>query len=68
MNNVKVSASRKSTVSVMSNPHFGGVTLMKGKVSMFVPKEWLFSDGRIKKFALEKWNKLLKEHNIKKVV
>ena len=68
MNNIKVSASKKSTQAIMSNPHFGGVTLTKGNVTMFIPKEWLFNDGSIKKFALEKWNKLLKESEKKKVV
>jgi hypothetical protein len=65
---MKVSQSRKSTNSIMSNPHFGGVLLKKGNTEMIVPKEWITQDGRIKDFALKKWKLLIQENENKKVV
>lgn len=61
LNNTKVNSSRKSTTSIMCNPHFEGITLKKENVSMYVPPEWIFTDGRIKGYAINKWNKKLKD-------
>lgn len=56
----KVCQSRKSMHTVMSN---GGkaqnLTIIRNGVKIQVPEEWLFSDGRIKKYALKQINLLV---------
>lgn len=48
---VKVCQSRKSTHSIMSHIGFGKLTIIKHGVTIEVPPEYLFEDGRIKKYA-----------------
>lgn len=43
--------SRKSTHSVMNNQGYGKVTITRGEHSIEVCEDWLFSNGRIKKYA-----------------
>lgn len=52
----KICQSRKSTHSIMAHPGFGMLTIQKGATVIHVPEEWLFNDGRIKKYALAKVN------------
>jgi len=52
----KVCRSRKSTHSIMAHEGFGLLTIRRGATIIHVPEEWLFSDGRIKKYALAKVN------------
>lgn len=47
----KVCQSRKSTVTIMNHGGFGDLTITKYGVTVSVPKNYLFSDGRIKKYA-----------------
>lgn len=58
---MKINPSRKYTTSIMGNPHFEGVLLKKDDIQMFVPKRLITNTGKIKKSALNQWNKLLKE-------
>lgn len=47
----KVCQSRKGTHSIMSHVGFGKLTITKHGVTIEVPPEYLFEDGRIKKYA-----------------
>lgn len=55
---MKICQSRKSTHSIMAHEGFGLLTIKKGNVVIHVPEEWLFNDGRIKKYALDKVNQM----------
>nr|DAU23733.1 MAG TPA: major outer membrane lipoprotein [Caudoviricetes sp.] len=37
------------------------LTITRGNVSILVPEEWLFNDGRIKKYAVEKVDRMFKK-------
>lgn len=65
---MKINQSRKSTVSIMSNPHFGGVLLKKGNAELFIPNEMINKKGKLKKYALDLWKQELAKHNINKAV
>lgn len=43
--------SRKSTHSIMNNQGYGKVTIIRGEYSVEVCEDWLFSNGKIKKYA-----------------
>lgn len=58
---MKINKSRKSTHSIMAHGGFGMLTITRGNVSILVPEEWLFNDGRIKKYAVEKVDKMFKK-------
>lgn len=49
----KVCQSRKSKHSIMNHSGFGRLTVTKHGVTIEVPKEYLFEDGRIKKYAMK---------------
>ena len=71
MDNVKVKGSKKSVESIMANQHFGGVLIKKDGIEMYVPETWIYSDGRLKKYAIKAWKKYQKhihKQNQKKVV
>ena len=57
---MKVCESRKSKVQIMAHPGFGGIILKKGNVSMYVPPEHIFKSGKLKKYAINEFNELLK--------
>lgn len=50
--------SRKSTHSIMAHQGFGMLTITRNGVTISVPEEWIFNDGRIKKYALAKVNSM----------
>ena len=58
---MKVCKSRKSTHSIMAHPGFGMLTIRRGATVILVPEEWLFEDGRIKKYALAKVNAMFEK-------
>lgn len=58
---MKVCKSRKSTHSIMAHPGFGMLTIQRGNTIIHVPEEWLFEDGRIKKYAIAKVNAMFEK-------
>lgn len=60
---MKINPSRKSTESIMANQKFGGITLRKGNVSMYVPPENITQEGKIKRFAIKEFNAKVAESN-----
>ena len=51
----------------MSNPHFEGVLLKKDNVELFIPRSWIFNNGKLKKYAITAWKReLAKANNMKK--
>ena len=58
---MKVCKSRKSTHSIMAHEGFGMLTIRRGATVILVPEEWLFSDGRIKKYAIAKVNAMFEK-------
>lgn len=48
----KVCQSRKSKHSIMNHGGFGKLTVTRHGVTVEVPAEYLFEDGRIKKYAI----------------
>jgi hypothetical protein len=58
---MKINQSRKSTRSIMANQRFGGVLLKEDDVQLFIPSNWIFNDGRLKKYAQKAW----KQHKAK---
>lgn len=57
----KISASRKNMANVMEGARFGELTIKRHGIELQVPKEWLFSDGRIKKYAIKLVDRLFAE-------
>lgn len=57
----RISKSRKRTHSIMSNGGFGILTITRGEYSIQVPEDWLFEDGRIKKYAIKKVDLMFKK-------
>ena len=55
---MKINQSKKSTRSIMAHPSFGGVLLKENDVELFIPSNWIFKNGRLKKYAQRAW----KEH------
>ena len=55
---MSICKSRKSTHSIMAHQGFGMLTIQRGNTIIHVPEEWLFEDGRIKKYALAKVNSM----------
>lgn len=55
---MKINQSRKSTHTIMAHPGFGMLTITRNGVTIQVPEEWLFNDGRIKKYAIAKVNQM----------
>ena len=53
--------SRKSTHQIMSNGGFGLLTISRGNTTIAIPEEWLFEDGRIKKYAQAKIESMFKK-------
>ena len=53
--------SRKSTHQIMSNGGFGLLTITRGNATISIPEEWLFEDGRIKKYAQAKIESMFKK-------
>ena len=53
--------SRKSTHQIMSNGGFGLLTISRGNTTISIPEEWLFEDGRIKKYAQAKIESMFKK-------
>jgi hypothetical protein len=53
--------SRKSTHQIMSNGGFGLLTITRNGTTIAVPEEWLFEDGRIKKYAQAKIESMFKK-------
>lgn len=61
---MKICNSRKSTESIMKNGGFGLLVIKRGNTSVLVPEQWLFSDGRIKKYARTKIDDMFKKAEI----
>lgn len=61
---MKINQSRKSVESIMANQRFGGVLIKEGDISMYVPEDWIFADGRLKGYAITAWKKY-KKHMLK---
>ena len=58
---MKINESRKSTHSIMNNAKFGEVTIRSGNLSLTIPKNYLFKNGRIKKRYQIEINKFFEE-------
>lgn len=58
---MKVSKSRKSVYSIMNHGGFGMLYITRNNMTIAVPEEWLFKDGRIKKFAKAKIESMFKK-------
>lgn len=58
----KVCYSRKSTASIMNHGGFGDLTVTKHGVTVFVPRSYLFGDGRIKKYAQKMIDKTIDKY------
>lgn len=58
---MNICQSRKSTKSIMAHQKFGGVLLKEDDIELFIPSNWIFSDGRLKKYAQKAW----KQHKAK---
>lgn len=58
---MKINKSRKSTHSIMAHGGFGMLTITRNNVTIQIPEEWLFADGRIKKYAVDKVNEMFKK-------
>lgn len=58
---MKISKSRKSTESIMNNTGFGMLHITRNGNTISVPEEWLFDDGRIKKYAIKKIDRMFKK-------
>lgn len=55
---MKICQSRKSTHSIMNNGGtFGHMIIRRGEFAITVPNSFLFSDGRMKKYAIQQINK-----------
>jgi hypothetical protein len=66
---MKINQSRKSTKSIMANQGFGGVLLKEDGIELYIPANWIFKDGRLKKYAQKAWDKFKAEQmNERKVV
>lgn len=48
---MKINESRKSTHSVMNNSGFGGVLFKDGNSEIFIPQQFIFKNGKLKKYA-----------------
>lgn len=57
----KICQSRKSTHTIMAHPGFGMLTITRNGVTISVPEEWLFSDGRVKKYAIKNIERMFKK-------
>lgn len=57
----KICQSRKSTHSIMNHGGFGLLTITRDGVTISIPEEWLFEDGRIKKYAIKKVEQMFKK-------
>lgn len=57
----KISASRKNMARVMEGGGFGTLTIQRHGIKLEIPSEWLFEDGRIKKYALENIERMFAE-------
>lgn len=58
---MKICQNRKSTHTVMNNNGYGALKIIRNGLSLLVPKEWLFTDGTIKKYAQKNIDKRFKE-------
>lgn len=58
---MKISKSRKSTHSVMAHGGFGMLSITRNGVTIHVPEEWLFNDGRVKKYAVKNIDRMFKK-------
>jgi hypothetical protein len=65
---MKVNRSRKATCTIMNHLGFGDMLLIQGDFKMLVPKEWIFRNGVIKKYAQKQIARAKAEHNLRKVV
>lgn len=57
----KICKSRKSTHQIMNNGGFGLLTITRNNTTISIPEEWLFEDGRIKKYAQAKIESMFKK-------
>lgn len=67
----RVGQSRKSTVSIMAHQGYGAVTVIRKGIEFTLPESALFSDGRIKKYALaeiERYFNHVELENTKEIV
>lgn len=58
---MKINKSRKSTHSIMAHGGFGMLTITKNNTTIQIPEEWLFNDGRIKKYAIGKVEQMFRK-------
>lgn len=59
---MKVCKSRKSTHSIMAHGGtFGLLSITRNNVTIQIPEEWLFEDGRIKKYAQKRIDSMFKK-------
>lgn len=59
---MKINESRKSTHSIMGHQGFGGVLLKQNDVELYIPNEFLFKNGKLKKYAKNAWNQHKAKH------
>lgn len=50
---MKINESRKSTHSIMNNAGFGGVLFKQDNVELYIPTEFIFKNGKLKKYGLK---------------
>lgn len=57
----RVCASRKNMANVMEGAGFGDLIIERHGIKLNIPKEWLYSDGRMKKYAVELVDRMFAE-------
>ena len=45
----------------MAHPGFGMLSITRNGVTIHVPEEWLFNDGRVKKYAIKNIDRMFKK-------